>query len=215
MMSGTRGVAGLALVFALGACGGQDAPPPRSVAALQDVTVPVPPDVKPAPALPARFGGIGRAATSAEVRAWNIDANPTGAGLPPGRGTHAAGAKLFAAQCAVCHGAKGEGLATFPRLIGAEPRDFSFAHDPRLVRTIGNYWPYATTLYDYINRAMPFTAPGTLRPDDVYSLVAYLLAENGVIDTGMVMDRESLPKVKMPARDHFVLDNRTGGATFR
>ena len=119
-MSGTRGVAGLALVFALGACGGQDAPPPRSVAALQDVTVPVPPDVKPTPALPARFGGIGRAATSAEVRPWNIDANPSGIGLPPGRGTHAAGAKLFAAQCAACHGTRGEGMATFPRLPAGE-----------------------------------------------------------------------------------------------
>lgn len=215
MMASPRGIAGIAFALILGACAKADSPSAKNAAAQQGVSVPVPEGVRPTPALPARFRSIGRAATSAEIRAWNIDANPTGAGLPPGRGTHAAGAKLFATQCAVCHGPKGEGMATFPRLIGAEPRDFSFARDPKLVKTIGNYWPYATTLYDYINRAMPFTAPGTLKPDDVYSLVAYLLAENGVIDTALVIDRESLPKVKMPARGHFVLDNRTGGATFR
>jgi cytochrome c len=109
----------------------------------------------------------------------------------------------------------GEGLATNPRLVGAEPRDFSFALDPKIPRTIGNYWPYATTLYDYINRAMPFNAPGSLPPDDVYGLVAFLLAENGVIGRRETMDATSLPKVHMPARGRFVQDDRAGGHTFR
>jgi len=125
-----------------------------------------------------RFRTIGRAATSAEIRAWNIDVNASGVGLPAGRGTYARGAALFAERCAACHGGHGEGIPPFPRLIGREPRDsFPFGRDAKYVKTIGNYWPYATTVYDYINRAMPFPAPSSLRPDDIYSLVAYLLAE--------------------------------------
>jgi cytochrome c len=161
------------------------------------------------------YRGIGRPATAAEVRAWNIDVNGSGTGLPGGRGTYARGAQLYAQQCASCHGAKGEGIAPNPRLVGTEPSDFSFGRDPKLVKTIGNYWPYATTLYDYINRSMPFNAPGSLRPDDLYSIVAFLLVENRVIDTSMVIDARSLPRVHMPARDRFVLDDRKGGATFR
>jgi len=198
------------------ACEVRDTPRPASSAAQEGGgTIPRPDDVRPTPLTPVRFAGIGRRATAQEVRAWDIDVNGAGKGLPAGRGTHAAGATLYARQCASCHGAKGEGMATFPRLVGAEPRDFSFVRDFRLHKTIGNYWPYATTLYDYINRAMPFTAPGTLKPDEVYSLVAYLLAENGVIDRTSVMDRESLPRVRMPARDRFVRDDRAGGPAFR
>ena len=162
-----------------------------------------------------RLGGIGRPATRAEIRAWDIDANATGVGLPPGKGTYERGAAVFAAQCASCHGSKGEGLATNPRLIGAEPRDFSFAQDPKIPKTIGNYWPYATTLYDYINRAMPFTAPGTLSPSDVYSVVAFLLAENGILERTQTLDAASLPRIHMPAHDRFVRDDRSGGPAFR
>ena len=162
-----------------------------------------------------RFQTIGRAAQPDEIRAWDIDANPSGAGLPEGEGTYARGAQVYAQQCASCHGAKGEGIAPNPKLIGPEPSDFSFANDPKLVKTIGNYWPYATTLFDYTNRAMPFATPGSLPPSDVYSVVAYLLAENGIIGKGDVMDARTLPRVKMPAHDHFVIDDRKGGPGFR
>ena len=162
-----------------------------------------------------RLGTIGRTATAAEIRAWDIDVNGTGVGLPPGSGTWTRGAEVFASQCASCHGTRGEGMAANPRLIGAEPRDFSFALDPKLPKTIGNYWPYATTLYDYINRAMPFTAPGTLPPNDIYSVVAFLLAENGIVGREDIMDAASLPRVHMPAHDRFVPDNRMGGRVFR
>ena len=159
---------------------------------------------------------LGRKATAAEIRTWDIDVNPTGASLPPGRGTYEAGKTIFAAKCASCHGAKGEGTPPlYPMLVSAEPRDFSFADDPRKTKTIGNYWPYATTLYDYLNRAMPLTQPGSLQPDEIYSLVAFLLAENQVIGREAVMDKTSLPAVKMPGRDHFVPDDRTGGPGFK
>jgi cytochrome c len=175
----------------------------------------LPANVRPTPRHSERFGAIGRVAQDAEVRAWDIDANPTGAGLPKGSGTYQRGVAVYAQQCASCHGAKGEGIAPNPKLVAAEPRDFSFAADAKLAKTIGNYWPYATTLYDYINRAMPFQAPGSLSPGDVYSVVAFLLAENGIVDKSAVIDARSLPRVRMPGRDHFVVDDRKGGAGFR
>jgi mono/diheme cytochrome c family protein len=163
-----------------------------------------------------RFATIGRDAQPAEIKAWDIDANPSGAGLPAGEGTYARGTAVYVQQCATCHGPKGEGgVLPSTRLVGAEPADFSFALDPKKSKTIGNYWPYATTLYDYINRAMPFGAPGTLPPADVYSVVAYLLAENGIITKTDVMNAQTLPKVRMPARDRFIADDRKGGAGFR
>lgn len=168
-----------------------------------------------APPLPDRLG-LGHAPAPARLAAIDIDANPAGVGLPPGRGTYAEGATIYAQKCAACHGAKGEGQGPYPKLIGAEPRSgFPFGTDPKIVKTVGNYWPYATTVYDYIHRAMPFDAPGSLAPHEVYSLTAYLLAENGVVPRTAVMDAASLPKVKMPAHDHFVPDDRTGGSTFR
>jgi mono/diheme cytochrome c family protein len=162
-----------------------------------------------------QFPSIGRAATADEIKAWDIDFNPGGANLPAGSGTYARGVEVYAKQCASCHGPKGEGMAPFPKLVGAEPTTFTFAEDTKLTKTIGNYWPYATTLYDYVNRAMPFATPGVMPPSDVYAVVAFLLAENGVITRDQVMDAASLPKVKMPARDRFVMDDRKGGAGFR
>jgi S-disulfanyl-L-cysteine oxidoreductase SoxD len=160
--------------------------------------------------VPARYG-IGRAATTDEIRALDIDVMPDGTGLPAGRGTVAEGSATYAAKCASCHGKSGEGRP-FDRLVGREAGDgFVFAKDPRLVKTIGNYWPYATTLYDYTARTMPFAQPGTLSADEVYGLVAYLLFLNQIVEEDAVMDRTSLPKVVMPARDRFVRDNRTGG----
>ena len=168
------------------------------------------------PRWPTRYAGIGRRATRTEEQAWNIDVNASGEGLPPGSGRYAEGASLFAQKCAACHGSHGEGLATYPRLIGRDPRNgFPFGQDFHLAKTIGNYWPYSTTLYDYIHRAMPLTAPGSLRPDETYSLVAYLLAENQIIDRTMVIDARSLPRIRMPARDRFVPDDRVAGPAFR
>ena len=168
-----------------------------------------------APPLPDRLG-LGHAATPAQLAAIDIDANPAGVGLPPGRGTYDEGASIYAQKCASCHGAKGEGQGPYPKLVGAEPRQgFPFGTDPKIAKTIGNYWPYATTLYDYIHRAMPFNAPGSLAPHEVYSLVAYLLAENQVVQRTAVIDAASLPGVKMPAHGHFVPDDRTGGPVVR
>jgi cytochrome c len=164
----------------------------------------------------ARYG-VGRPATPAEIAAWSIDVNPSGQGLPAGRGTAEEGARVFAANCAGCHGARGEGLpAGGPALVGRDPREgFPFGESLKYVRTVGNYWPYATTLYDYINRTMPATTPGSLAPDEIYAVVAWILAQNEIISPTAVIDAASLPRVRMPARDRFVPDDRHGGAEFR
>jgi mono/diheme cytochrome c family protein len=160
--------------------------------------------------------GLGRAASAAEIAALDIDVNPAGFGLPPGRGTSATGEATYALKCTACHGPAGEGIAPNPRLIGNDPAaGFAFAGDAKAPKTIGNYWPYATTLYDYLRRAMPLTAPGSLTPDETYGLVAFLLNRNGIVPATMVIDAKSLPGVVMPARRYFVRDNRTGGRTFR
>ena len=159
---------------------------------------------------------LGHTPAAQQVAAIDIDANPAGVGLPPGQGTYAEGAAIFAQKCSFCHGPKGEGAGPYPRLVGAEPKQgFPFGRDPKLVKTIGNYWPYATTVYDYVHRAMPFNAPGSLTPNETYSLVAYLLAANEVIPRDAIMNAQALPKVRMPARDRFVLDDRRGGQPFR
>jgi len=147
--------------------------------------------------------GVGRPATDREIHDWNIDVAPTGEGLPSGRGTVAHGAQIYAGTCAQCHGPSGvEGPS--PPLVGGR-NTLRTAHP---TKTIGSYWPYATTLYDYVNRAMPFSAPQSLTPDEVYSVVAWLLHRNGIIDEGMVMDARSLPAVRMPNRDGFIPDPR-------
>ena len=172
-------------------------------------------DADPASTKQAPRFGFGRAATAAEIRAWDIDVRPDGAGLPPGRGTVAQGAAVYAAKCEACHGAAGRN-GPFDALVGREPRaGFPFGRDPSLVRTVGNYWPYATTLYDYIHRAMPWMQPGSLEPDEVYGLVAYLLFLNEIVREDAVMDAVTLPKVVMPAHDRFVRDNRRGGREIR
>ena len=123
---------------------------------------------------------------------------------------------VYAQKCASCHGPKGEGIEKSPKLIGREPAPgFVFATDFKAPKTIGNYWPYATTVYDYIHRTMPLNAPGSLTPDEMYGLVAFLLAGNGIIPEATVIDAKSLPAVTMPAQSHFVKDNRSGGKTFR
>jgi len=159
--------------------------------------------------------GIGRPATQEEIKAWDIAISPDGTGLPPGSGTALQGAVLYRQKCAMCHGPTGtEGPAE--RLVGREPRQgFPFGKDPSLGRTVGNYWPYATTLYDYIHRAMPLNAPGSLSPDEVYRAVAFLLWRNEIIADTTVVNAQTLPRVVMPARNRFVPDNRRGGAEIR
>jgi mono/diheme cytochrome c family protein len=159
--------------------------------------------------------GIGRPATPAEIAALDIDVRPDGAGLPPGHGSAAEGETIYAARCAACHGKTGkEGPSD--GLVGREPRDgAAFARDPQARRTIGNYWPYATTLFDYIRRAMPPNKPGSLTADEIYGVVAYLLVLNEIIPRDAVMDAASLPKVVMPARDRFVPDPRGGPASVK
>jgi cytochrome c len=149
-----------------------------------------------------RFG-VGRPPTLDEIRALGSAIAPDGTGLPTGSGTVAAGRTLFAAQCARCHGPDGEGQVG-PRLVGGQGTLAS----PRPLRTVGSFWPYATTLWDYVNRAMPFDRPGVLEPSEVYAAVAYVLRLNGIIEDDRVMDATSLPKVKMPNRDGFVQDPR-------
>ena len=155
--------------------------------------------------------GIGRPASIDEIKKIDIDVRPDGKGLPEGKGTAAEGAKIYAAKCASCHGANGQG-GSADRLVDRESgKNWDFATNAKLVKTVGNYWPYATTLYDYTYRAMPFMQPGTLTPDETYSLVAHILALNKIVPEDAGIDRTTLPKVVMPSRDRFVIDNRKGG----
>lgn len=164
--------------------------------------------------IPARHYGLGRAATAQEIAAVNIDVGPDGEGLPAGAGTAALGADIYLKKCSMCHGPKGLGMPpAFPLLISREPKaeGFTFASDPKLPKSIGNYWPDATTVFDYVRRAMPLLQPGSLTNDEVYSLTAYLLAANEVIPMSATLDSASLMQVKMPYRDRFVPDDRRGG----
>jgi cytochrome c len=153
--------------------------------------------------VPTQFG-LGHPATPAEVAALDIDVSPNGAGLPPGSGTPEQGATIFAATCASCHGKNGEGTPPlYPQLVGGPKGAFNFASDYKISRTIGNYWPYATTVFDYVRRAMPYPAPHSLSDAEAYAVTAYLLHLNGIIAADEVMDATSLPKVKMPNRGGF------------
>ena len=144
--------------------------------------------------------GLGRQATPAEVAAWDVSISPDGAGLPQGRGTPAQGAVVYAQKCQNCHGEKGAGQPN-DRLVGGQGTLASKTP----VRTIGSYWPYATTLFDYVRRAMPYTQSHSLTDDEVYAVTAYLLHLNGIIAETSVMDADTLPKVRMPNRENFIL----------
>jgi S-disulfanyl-L-cysteine oxidoreductase SoxD len=147
--------------------------------------------------------GIGRAATPAEIAGWNIDVGGDGSNLPPGSGTVSHGSEVFDQQCAACHGAKGEG-GIGDRLVGGQ----GTLGTPKPVRTVGSYWPYAPTLFDYIRRAMPQNAPQSLSNDDVYALSAYILSLNGLLPANATLDAKSLAAIKMPNRNMFVGDPR-------
>jgi cytochrome c len=148
---------------------------------------------------PAEPLGVGRPATEAEIRGWDIDVRPDGQGLPAGSGSVAAGRALYAARCAACHGDTGQG-ATAPRLVGGVGSLASKSP----VRTVGSFWPYAPTVFDYVYRSMPFDKPMSLSPAEVYGLTAFLLHANGLLAADAVMDARSLPLVKMPNRDGFM-----------
>ena len=147
--------------------------------------------------------GIGRPATAAEVAAWNIDIDRDGRKLPAGRGSVAQGGALFAERCASCHGAKGEG-GLGDRLVGGQGTLAS----AQPVKTVGSFWPYAPTLFDYVRRAMPMDAPQSLTDDEVYAVVGYLLNLNGLLPDDAVLEARSLAAVRMPNRDGFVPDPR-------
>lgn len=149
--------------------------------------------------------GYGKTATKQEIAALDIDVRPDGKGLPPGSGTAALGEVIYTNKCAACHGADGKEIKGVklpgPPLVTGKGK----------AKTIGNYWPYATTLFDYVRRAMPYNAPGSLTNDEVYSLSAWLLNANKVIKSGEVMNAQTLPKVVMPAQKLFIADDRKGG----
>ncbi len=159
---------------------------------------------------------IGGAANKADIAKMNTDIGADGAELPAGKGTAAEGGALYTAQCAMCHGVNGEGMEpAFPRLSGrpAAAEGFKFSSDPKLPHSIGNYWSHATTLFDYIRRAMPHTAPGSLTDGQVYALTAYLLAVDDVIPDDATLDAAALRAVKMPYADRFVPDDRRPNAS--
>ena len=164
--------------------------------------------------LPPRFG-LGSEVDSERIAEWDIDVMPDGTGLPDGSGSVAQGATIYRQQCESCHGIEARG-GRYEALAGREPREgFPFSEDPGLRYTVGNYWPYATTLFDYIRRAMPQAIPGSLSAEQTYSLVAYLLYLNELVARDATLDRESLMQVVMPARDRFVVDDRRGGEELR
>ena len=143
--------------------------------------------------------GIGEPASEDVIAGWDIDIAPDGTGLPDGSGTVEQGREIFSRLGAPCHGQNGEGTDAAPALVGGQG---SLATESPQ-ESIGSYWPYATTLWDYIHRAMPANAPQSLTPDEVYAVCAFLLNANGIIPDDAVMDQDTLPQVIMPNRDGF------------
>jgi cytochrome c len=148
----------------------------------------------------AKTPDLGRPATPEEVAVWDISIGPDGAGLPPGNGTPQQGEAVYVAKCLACHGEKGSGKPN-DQLVGGLG---TLTGDQPAVKTVGSFWPYATTLFDYVRRAMPANAPRSLNNDEVYAVCAYILQLNGIIAENAVMNVQTLPKVQMPNRDGFV-----------
>lgn len=156
-----------------------------------------------APAMAAGLG-LGRPALPEEIAAWDVAVLPDGQGLRPGSGDVATGDEVFAANCAVCHGDFAEGLDSWPVLAGGD----GTLTDPRPVKTIGSYWPYLSTVYDYIHRSMPFGAAQTLTVDETYAITAFLLYSNGLVEDDFVLTHENFTEVVMPNADGFYPDDR-------
>ena len=151
----------------------------------------------------AQNSGLGKPLSETDIKQWDIAILPDGSNLPPGSGTPAAGAKIFAEKCSACHGEGGKGGVApyYPALVGGQP----LTNGIDTVKTIANYYAYPTTIFDYTRRAMPYNAPRSLTDDEVYSLTAYILALNKLIGDDDVMDAKTLPQVKMPNRDNFIM----------
>jgi cytochrome c len=146
---------------------------------------------------------LGKPISEADVKQWDIAILPDGSNLPPGQGTPQEGGKIFAEKCAMCHGdqAKGGVAPFYPSLVGGQP----LTNGIETPKTIANYYAYATTIFDYTRRAMPYNAPRSLSDNEVYALTAYILSQNKLIGENDVMDAKTLPQVKMPNRDNFIL----------
>ena len=144
---------------------------------------------------------LGTPVDSATVATWDFSIPPSGKGLPAGQGSVAEGQLIYGQKCVMCHGVNGSGKPADPLTGGIGTLSSS-----KPVRTVASYWPYATTLFDYIRRAMPIAQPRSLSNHEVYALVAYILSVNGIVKKDAVMDADSLPKVKMPNRDGFIND---------
>jgi S-disulfanyl-L-cysteine oxidoreductase SoxD len=143
---------------------------------------------------------LGRPATPEEIALWDISIGPDGAGLPPGSGSPRQGEAVYAEKCLPCHGEKGSGKPN-DQLVGGLG---TLTGDQPAVKTVGSFWPYATTLFDYVRRAMPFNAPRSLSDDEVYAVCAYILQLNSIIAETELMNTQTLAKVQMPNRDGFV-----------
>jgi cytochrome c len=155
---------------------------------------------------------LGREATTKEIDSLDTDVGPDGRGLPKGAGHVLTGRIVFEEKCSRCHGKGGIG-GPFGSLV--YDSTLAVAKDARKEKTIGNYWPYATTVYDYVYRAMPYDQPGSLSAQEVYDITAYILYANRLIDSTSVVTQETLPKVSMPARHLFIDDDRKGGPEVR
>ncbi|NOR32811.1 MAG: c-type cytochrome [Sulfitobacter sp.] len=148
--------------------------------------------------------GLGRAALPEEIAAWNLDVHPDGTGLPDGQGDAIIGEEIFAAKCAACHGDFAEGIDNWPKLAGG--MDTLDHKDP--LKTVGSYWPYLSTSFDYIRRSMPYGNAGTLTADETYAIVAYILYSNDLIEDDFVLSKDTFLDVEMPNADGFILDDR-------
>jgi cytochrome c len=147
--------------------------------------------------------GVGRTPADEEIRALGVTVAPDGAGLPEGSGSAVEGRQIFAQRCAKCHGEKGAGDIG-PALVGGQ----GTLTTAKPVKTVGSFWSHATSVWNYVNRAMPFNEPGSLKPPEIYAVVAHVLHMNGIVGEKEVLDRKTLPKIKMPNRDGFVPDPR-------
>lgn len=147
---------------------------------------------------------LGRAALPAEIAAWSIAVRPDGQGLPAGKGSVKEGEKIYLERCAACHGEFGEGAGNFPVLVGGE----GTLDGPAPVKSIGSYWPYLSTAYDYIRRAMPFGDAQSLSANETYAIVAFLLNQNNLVADDFVLSKENFPTVKLPNAAGFYEDDR-------
>lgn len=158
-----------------------------------------------APAVqPTGHYGYGQEASAAEIAGWDIDIRPDGTGLPPGSATPEDGEMLYEDKCAICHGSFGEGVGRYPALAGGE----GTLTEPRPEKTVGSFWPYASTLWDYIHRAMPFAEPESLSDKEVYAITAYVLYLNDLLDYEFELSQDNLATIEMPNKDGFFFDDR-------